>query len=259
MVMRSFLAAILMVAAVFPSSADGISSLELYQWNKFLSDENWRVLLASNSVDSMGVFLADAATSDLDSIATTANAAESLATCGISLVDIRRTMFTSPFVPPELTISDPRSRALAPSLDPFFARNPSVKTIVLKIEKSVWVRMLTSETTSLLYASAVWSDPTARAALIKCVTDKAALIVVESKLEASLIASFKDAEGQEIEIREIFFDVNQDGILNAPAATGPTALQIQNVRLARRRAICADQSIYFRNAVGDVGQDRCQH
>ncbi|MER8529663.1 hypothetical protein [Mesorhizobium sp. M1272] len=255
----SWAAAWFAAALVTGVSADGYVALELYKWNERLRLENWRVFLGSQTTETLGVFLADPLTSDLNGLGTggSLGSIEALKKCGIEMVELKRNRFTSPFVPNELTISTPESRKLSPTIDKIMRENPTVTTVAIKILQSEWSRMMTNDTTSLLYSSLVWGDPTARAALIKCVKNSLVHPVTESKLTADVEVQFRDNDGRPIRLSTLVGLNANETILNGSTSSDEFTLLTTDVKLARRKGICVTDVIFFRNASGQVGTERC--
>lgn len=240
-------------------SADGYDVMELYQWNKDLRLENWRVFLGSQTTETLGVFLADPLVSDLNG-AGSGNGpgnVEDLRKCGIEMVELKRDHFTSPFVPNEITVSTPESRALSPTINKMMNDNTAIKSVSLQIMQSEWSRMMTNDTTSLLYSSAVWGDPTARAALIKCVKDSFNDMVTESKLTADVEVQFRDSAGRPIKLSAIGGLGVGETILTGAIEVDEFTLLSRGVKLARRKGICVNDVVFFRNAIGKVGEEHC--
>ena len=238
--------------------ADGSTILELFEWNQQLAEENWQVFLAPNTQDSLGVFLPSASLFDwtdyqydlgLPALAT-------LSDCGVGLVALKRTQFTSPNVPPILAISDVRSIRMSEDLSSFFARNPAVKSVLVSIFEPRWDRILTSETTAKLYSSAPWSNPAFRAAIISCIQQHGKLIV-DSNLVARVELQFFGTDGFAIRVASLNIDPSKGSLFVGTVSAGDFTLVNQFVTIARRIGVCVDSSVFFDNAIGAIGSEIC--
>lgn len=238
----------------FTKGAD-IATFELADWNTMIVRENWQVLFASQRSHSLGAFI-HPRTKDLN-VASSAAAAVDLGKCGVNLVKLDQTRFTSPFVPYLLTVSTPESRAMVPTLDAIMSANPSVDRILIAVAQPIWSRIMTSETTSALYRSSIWGNPAARAALIKCVTDASTALLVESTITANVSVRFLDVAQRPIDTTNLNIKADSESILQGYVVSDKSTFEAKGVTLARRRALCISDAIFFRNPVGEVGQETC--
>lgn len=242
----------LLTTSAFPAD---LSTLELAEWNRIIRDENWQVLIGSPKIEALGIFLDDAGRHDLN--ANSGMGIIDLEKCGVKLVRLNRTRFSSPFVPYEVTVSTEESRKMVPTIDAIMRANPNIKSVAITMENTAWSRLMTSDTTSALYKSVIWSDPAARAALIKCVMDNSTPLLTESKLTADITIQFLDSANKPIDHSNIKLNASDKNILEGSTEKDGISFVNKGVPLARRHAICVSGSIFFTNASGGVGEENC--
>jgi hypothetical protein len=227
------------------------TAIELADWNSSLSRENWRVLMAGREQQSLGLFLASPAATDVS------DTEGSLAECGVSLIRVTRTRFTSPSVPAELVVASLDSQRLSPAIRNIMDASPSIKFARLRLLNPKWTRLLTSETTSLIYASAIWKDPTLRSKLIQCIQNKTRVPLIDSVLVSDLVISFHGHDGRVVDVDNLMKGPSASGILKGALISRSHHYSIAGATLARRYGICTNTAFYFRSAQGALGSENC--
>jgi hypothetical protein len=182
--LRGVVAAFFAVLGGSADSAD-VSTIELERWNSQLEAQNWRTLLASAKQPTLAMFLTSPTATELTAPEAT------LADCGITLISRTRRHFYSLPVPFGVQVSTDGSRALARSFEPFFS-NPNVRKVLIRVENPRWIRLMPSDTTGLIHASAIWSNPATRGPIVKCVSDRLAHPLMDSVLKADAIITAWD-------------------------------------------------------------------
>jgi hypothetical protein len=231
--------------------ANGVNEAEeLETWNRELQNQNWRALLASSGQPTLGLFLSVPTATELSATET------SLTQCGVNLVSRTRRQFTSPPVPSRIQISTEGSRALARSFEPFFS-NGAVERIMIRITNPQWIRLLPSETTGLIHASAIWSNPATRGPIVKCVSDHLAHPLTDSILKADVIISAEGNHHRTVDVDNIVRAAPKESMLAGALISKGHTYSVSDVTLARRTGICVNSVLFFHNSSGDVGVESC--
>ncbi|MFG6083643.1 hypothetical protein ACEUZ9_005363 [Paracoccus litorisediminis] len=239
------------------SAADGVPALEISDWNVLLGKEGWRVFLAAPTQQSLSAFIGEPKSFDLsDAQGGTGGAAPSIEGCGVHISILKRNEFTSPYVPQVVLVSKQKSIEMSSVFQEIFRNNNRLAQIEISLRQPVWERLQSSETTAGLYKSPIWANPTLRAALLKCIENGGG-IVTESKLTANIEASFFDRRGMVIDLSNIKIDLLSGSLFSGAVAASPYILQNGGVTLGRRRGICIDNSAFFTNSNGVLGNETC--
>lgn len=234
----------------FRASATELMPLELEDWAHLLRNENWQPLFAPRSQTSLAMFMESAGATEVTTIQ------ESLEKCGIKLASVTRTHFTSPPVPVELTISSTGSRSMIKSLEPLFAGS-KVDHINMRVVNAKWTRLMSSETTSLVHATPIWSNPATRGPIVACVSQKAKLPLVESILKADVIVAAKDRRGRNVNVDSEISNFGTNNFLNGALKSRRFTYSIGGITLARRVGLCVDSLLFFRTPNGSLGAEDC--
>jgi hypothetical protein len=229
-----------------------IGPLELEDWGDQLRKEGWQPLFAGKNQPAIGMFMVD--TNSTEAIDTQA----ALAQCGISLVSRTRTRFSSPPVPAELKISTSKSKSMVQSLTPIFSKT-GFDHISIKILNPRWARLMSSDSTSLIHASAIWSNPATRGPIVQCVTEKLKHPLIESVLQADIVIAAKDAEDKNISVDNEVTSLSAHNFLNGALKSTAHSYSIAGTTLARRTGLCVNSLLFFRNSKGDVGGEDCSN
>lgn len=247
------IAAVAAAVGVWPgiaSTAD-LTPVELEQWDRNLISAGWKPFFGGVDVRTLGAFLTDTQSTDA------ANSKDSLEFCGISYDRKERTRFTTPPIPHELRVTTEASRKLSASIGVLLSALPRETYTKIVIKRARWQTFEPGRVTSIVYSSAVWSDPGLRAALIKCVSDHKKLPVVESIIMADIAVSFHDRNGRNINLDKEIQNTGINNILKKSTFGNAHIYTIQNVTLARRSALCINESIFFKNSDGAISNENC--
>jgi hypothetical protein len=245
---------ILLLACSLTHVAQGteLGPLELEDWNIQLRSESWQPLFVGKNQTPIGMFLANANWTEISDTQST------LAQCGVSLVSRTRTRFSSPPVPHELTIRTDVSKSMVQSLAPIFSR-ARVDHVSVQILNPRWVRLMSSDTTSLIHSSAIWSNPATRGPIVQCVSEKTKLPLIESVLQADIVVAAKDVRGRNVQIDGDVTSLGTRNFLNGALKSRRNSYSISGVTLARRMGLCVNSLLFFRNPDGGIGAEGCSN
>jgi hypothetical protein len=226
------------------------SIVELELWNRSLQSQNWQVLLGSG-VSALGLFVIDPRRTTVPELHS------SLSDCGIPTAPIERNRFTSPPVPAAVQIRTPVSRELSGPIGQIILKHPEIDLAILTIRNPRWVRFEPNASTSFIHSSPIWSNPTARAALIKCVGERKAGIVADSILLANVVLEFRDAQGKLVDVDSDMRSLREGEFMYGALISKGHRYSAHNANLGRRAGVCIDESIFFNVAAGRVGSEDC--
>ncbi|WP_298295878.1 hypothetical protein [uncultured Litoreibacter sp.] len=240
------------------ANADSIERLELADWDQLLNKEGWQVFLAPPDSSGLGQFVFEPKQHDVTDHEFEADirSSKSLENCGVSLIQIKRTSFSSPHVPLEIEISRPDSILMSAALEAFFEKNQSVELISAIVEGPIWSRILTSDTTATLHSSASWADPNIRAAIIACVQENGKL-VTEADVVSDVTFQFFNEKGFVIPISKLLIDTDRGSLFKGATMASQFHLRNFGVSWARRRGLCVNSAVFFTNPDGGVGNEDC--
>lgn len=227
------------------------SVVELAQWNRNLEAENWRAFMGGQTQSTLGAFLVKPLSTDAR------EAPSNLKVCGITFESRERRRFTSPPVPSEIKIGTAASLEISGSLRQVTTQLEEGVSVRIKIRNPRWVAFEPNKVTSIVYASAIWAAPNLRAKIIECISKNKSMPVVESIIRANIIVSFHQNNGHIINADDIIKNIDKENILYGSTYGKGHYYVIKDATLARRSAICVNESIFFKNINGNVGAELC--
>lgn len=234
------------------SNANGASGTEVATWNSELEGENWRIFLGAANRSALGAFIDPKSTS-------LGAGRDSFQKCGINLAKLVRRKFTSPVTHSTLYVRTEQSRTLVPDIDVLMkASKTQVEYAKITLSNASWIRFEPSKTTSVIYASPIWSNPTLRAQLLKCIGDMSASPVLDSILVADIRVEFFDNTKHVVDMDKIIAQLPAGENLLAGASISKTHNYVAlGVNVARRISVSVNTALLFRNAKGSLGAESC--
>ena len=159
-------------------------------------------------------------------------------------------------MPPEVIVKTPESRLIGAPFDNLITQSSMAQYARIRIMNPRWIRLEPNKVTSILYSSAIWSNPSLRVKLLKCVQDNTKFPVVESELKADVIISFHKHNAQIVNLDRLVSSSDLP-IYHGALASRHHTYSIGGVTLARRVGLCVNSSVFFRNSSGTVGNETC--